>query len=172
MIKCRICGANVPDKRKLPWNFRMGSCQSKFKPDDFHCLPEGCWDICDVHLNMFAKWYIGRQRENVQPTEDDLLVWVGFQIKTIADKMQKGFPGGYCECFTSSGTPPSRCSRWAIGYIGSARACKRHIESATNGATVIVAQDGTDPIMEAAKKLMEGHYGVDRTGDSRITENV
>lgn len=151
MYQCKLCGCEIPDKRGLPFQFWAGRSihPERERIRDMNDLPEVCWDICDVHLDKFAKWHW--HRSDKKPQEDDVVSWVEDQIKIVASRMQKGLPGGYCQCFVYDGH--HKCPNWADGFIGSIPACKQHIKLAQKGRKLI-SSPYEQPIKAAAMSLL------------------
>lgn len=158
MYICKICGREIPKKRSIPFGLKMRAVNSGNIVTSLNDFPDIFWEICDTHLDKFGKWFyqggILELRRNAKrmPEISDMVQWVETQILTLSGRMQKGLPGGYCQCVTTAGD--NQCPFWADGYIGETMACKRHIAQHARGRRVIALQNGKQPITTAAINLL------------------
>lgn len=156
MYLCKLCGREIPDARSIPFRLKMRAIDSGHTVTSLNDFPDIFWEICDTHLDKFGNWFyrgsIFELRRNAKrmPVTEDMVQWVETQILTLSGRMQKGLPGGYCQCETMGG----QCPYWADGYIGEVMACKRHIKQHEKGARITVCRNGKQPITTAAMNLL------------------
>lgn len=158
MYICKICGREIPEKRSTPFMLKLRAVESGSAVTSLNDFPDIFWHICDTHLEKFAKWYykgaVCRLQKHARalPTTEDMAQWVETQILTLSSRMQKGLPGGYCQCATTVGD--YQCPFWADGYIGETMACNRHLAQHAKGKRITALQNGRQPITTAAMNLL------------------
>lgn len=143
--KCRVCG-RMFEKHKM-----VDDCAWPNSRDKFMDLPPIFLKICKGHVYKFFKWHSNRKRDEI-PTETDLAIWVGEQIKIIAKRLEDGKVGGYCECSVNGGR--SWCMNYASVIVDGLKVCDMHLKSKDRGCVISGIAIDEHPITKIAMNLL------------------